>query len=165
MKNNIQIKNASMEDSECILQLLREVARWIKEKGINQWGYLLSGGEDEEILKDIVNKKTYIVFKDEQVIATFNVSAEQNEWDKEIWGEDYSTHSLYVHRLGVHPNYMKHGIGAYILNWIEEHFKNKYEYIKLDCVADNDKLNHFYQRHGYDLVETVDEYNKYQKKI
>jgi len=74
-----------------------------------------------------------------------------SKWDRHIWGADITSGSLYLHRLAIILAYMKKGMGRRILAWIQKHGSDK-EYLKLDCVADNIKLNHFYQEIGFELV-------------
>ncbi|GLB59534.1 hypothetical protein [Cytobacillus sp. NCCP-133] len=53
-----QIRIASAEDNEEIIELLKETALWILSQAINQWQYLLDGGEDKEIKEAVYEKKT-----------------------------------------------------------------------------------------------------------
>jgi GNAT superfamily N-acetyltransferase len=158
------IKLAAYEDSSKIINLLKQVAQWIKEKKINQWRFLLEGNQDEEIKQDILNGKTYIVLKDNEMVATFTLLSEQSEWDRHLWGDDHSSKSEYLHRLAVSSPYRKRGMGKSILNWVQNNVSGT-EYLKLDCVAENRKLNDFYTNNGFELVGLTDGHNKYQKLI
>jgi GNAT superfamily N-acetyltransferase len=145
--------------------LLKEAAQWMKDNGINQWGYLLEGGEDGEILQSIQNNETYTVVKDKEIIGTFTLSSNQNEWDEHVFGIEDTSDLLYLHRLAVHPRYMGQGIGRFILDWIDGNVKSK-SFIKLDCVAANTKLNEFYKSYGFELLGvTRDGHSKYQKRM
>jgi GNAT superfamily N-acetyltransferase len=154
---------ASVKDSEDILSLLKEVAYWLKDKEINQWGYLLQGGDDCEILQAIENQDTFVVLKDDVMVGTFTLSTTQSEWDQHIFGADETNDSLYIHRLAVFPRYMGKGIGKSILEWIEENHQSKKTYLKLDCVADNERLNQFYRENGFTYMGETDNHSKYQK--
>ncbi|PEE44839.1 GNAT family N-acetyltransferase [Bacillus pseudomycoides] len=158
-----QIRTAHSDESTLIIHMLKEIAQWLKKKGINQWQYLLEGGDDEEIIQAIKNKNTYIVLKDNEMIATFTLSSIQSEWDRHIFGEEIISNSLYLHRLAVIPKYMKRGIGKNILIWIQEHMENDKEYLKLDCVTNNIKLNNFYKNNGFEYVGVTDGHSKFQK--
>lgn len=159
------IRRASNEDSHVIILLLKDVAQWMKDKGINQWQYLLAGGDDEEIIQAVSNNDTYLVLKDTQIIATFTLSSLQSEWDQHIFGKDELLNSLYLHRLAVIPKYMNQGIGRKVLNSIQDCFECDKEYIKLDCVASNSKLNDFYLSNGFEHIGNIDGHNKFQKKL
>nr|WP_180271319.1 GNAT family N-acetyltransferase [Fredinandcohnia onubensis] len=158
------IKIAANDDSNEIIKMLKQIAQWMKENEINQWRYLLDGGDDEEIKQGIQNQETYIVLKDMELVATFTLLSKQSEWDKHIWGSDHSSESLYLHRIAIKPTYMKKGVGKSILTWIQDTVSDK-KYLKLDCVADNSKLNHFYKDNDFELVGITDGHSKYQKII
>ncbi|WP_407272723.1 GNAT family N-acetyltransferase [Radiobacillus sp. PE A8.2] len=158
------IRIATNEDSSEIIKMLKQIALWMKDNEINQWAFLLDGGDDEEIEKAISNRETYIVMKDINIVATFTLLSEQSDWDRHIWGEDLSSQSLYLHRLAIIPTYMKCGMGKSILDWIQNNEGDK-ECVKLDCVADNTKLNNFYKHNKFELVGISDGHSKYQKCI
>ncbi|ALC90534.1 acetyltransferase [Bacillus sp. FJAT-18017] len=159
-----QIKIASKDDSSVIIKMLKLIAQWMKDKDINQWRFLLEGGDDEEIEQAIINQETYIVLKDKDIVGTFTLLSHQSEWDRHIWGSDLSSKSLYLHRLAIIPADMKKGIGKCILAWIQDNVSDK-EYLRLDCVTDNSKLNNFYMNNGFELVGVSDGHSKYQKGI
>lgn len=159
-----EIKIATNHDSSVIIEMLKQIAQWMKDNDINQWRFLLDGGEDEEIKQAIINQETYIVLKDKNIVATFTLLSKQSEWDRHIWGSDISSKSLYLHRLAITPTYMKKGIGKSILTWIQDNAREK-EYLKLDCVTDNTKLNKFYKCNDFELTGVTDGHSKYQKSI
>ncbi|MGP4071761.1 GNAT family N-acetyltransferase [Piscibacillus sp. B03] len=80
-----------------------------------------------------------------------------------IWGED-SSNSLYLHRLAINPEYMNKGLGNSMLDWIYNNVSEE-DFLKLDCVADNIKLNDFYKKYGFELVGLTDGHYKYQLKL
>lgn len=158
------IKIATNNDSRNVISMLKEIAQWMKDSNINQWGFLLEGGDDEEIKQAIVNQETYIVMNGNEYVATFTLLSKQSEWDTHIWGEDNTSNALYLHRLAIVPSYMNKGLGKRILAWIEENTTNK-EYLRLDCVAENIKLNSFYENNGFELVGITDGHSKYEKSL
>ena len=161
---DFEIKTAASNDSSTIINMLKQIAQWLKDTGINQWRYLLDGGDDDEIAQAIKNSETYIVLKDKEIVATFTLLSKQSEWDEHIWGSDASLESLYLHRLAIIPTYMKKGLGQSILTWIKDNVSDK-QYLKLDCVADNLKLNSFYKNNDFELIGVTDGHSKYQKSM
>lgn len=159
-----EIRIAENSESNDVIKLLKQSAQWMKDHNINQWSYLLEGGDDEEIKQAIADRNTYIVLKDEAIVATFTLLSKQSEWDIHIWGEDHTSNSLYLHRIAVLPSYMGSGLGSRILSWIEAN-ANDYEFIKLDCVSENLKLNNFYKENEFELVDITDNHSKYQKRL
>ncbi|MCC3359142.1 GNAT family N-acetyltransferase [Bacillus sp. REN16] len=160
----LHIKIATNDDTSKIIKMLKRIALWMKDNEINQWSFLLDGGDDEEIKQAISNRETYIVLKDNDIIATFTLSSNQSEWDRHIWGEDNSLKTIYLHRLAIIPIYMNKGFGRSILGWIQNNARDQ-SYLKLNCVADNIKLNNFYKNNEFELVGLTDGHSKYQKII
>jgi GNAT superfamily N-acetyltransferase len=161
MTSQLQIRVATEEDRKSIHHLLTSLAQWMNDNHINQWSFLLDG-EDEELKEWIANGQTFIVEKEGQFVATFTILSEAGEWDRHLWGDDLPTKTAYLHRLAITPNYMKQGIGKSIIDWIES---LDLERIRLDCVADNPKLNHFYQSNRFECMGITDDHCKYQKRI
>jgi GNAT superfamily N-acetyltransferase len=162
VKTDLHIRLAEPYESSHIIKLLRDTAHWIQEQGINQWSYLLDGGEDEEIVRCIENNQTYVVEKNGELTATFTLYPSQNEWDQEIWGHQ-EENAVYLHKLAVNSAYMKQGIGNVILSWISEAVRA--DLIRLDCVADNEKLNAFYKENGFELTGVTKGHSKFQKQV
>lgn len=159
MSSNLLIRVATNDDSEQIQHLLKTLAQWMKDSKINQWSFLLEGEDDK--LKEWISKGlTYIVEKDETFIATFTLLPEAGEWDLHIWGDDLPVNSSYLHRLAISPTYMSQGIGKKVIEWLST---RKIEIVRLDCVADNEKLNRFYHNNGFELIGITDNHCKYQK--
>lgn len=157
-----QIKIATNDECSQIINMLKEVAQWMKDKGIDQWQFLLQGGDDEEIKQAVANNDTYIILKNKEIIATFTLSSKQTDWDIHIFGDDTLSNSLYLHRLAVTPKYMKKGIGKNILNWIHENINSDKKFLKLDCVANNTKLNNFYKNNCFEHIGITDGHSKFQ---
>ena len=114
-----KIKLATVSNTNQVITLLKEVAQWLKNKQVDQWRYLLAGGDDEEISEAILNQYTYMILADNELIGTFTLSPVQSAWDKHIFGEDSICDSVYLHRLAVSPKYIGKGIGKSILQWIQ----------------------------------------------
>lgn len=162
------VRSANIEDTDQVLKLLQDVALWLQEKGVDQWGYLREGGEDEEIRQDIAAGTTYIVKDaDGSIAATFNLAPKQNSWDMDMWGERNDA-AIYLHRLAVGRNYRHKQIGWKLLHWIEENLDFTGD-LRLDCVASNAVLNQFYQDAGFTFVGFVgsgeNKFSTYEKVL
>ncbi|MGG0153436.1 GNAT family N-acetyltransferase [Bacillus mycoides] len=168
MERNISkeytIRIASGEEIDSIITLLKEVARWLQDKEVDQWQYLLGEEATAEILEAIKEKYTYVVMKEEEIVGTVTVSPKQNDWDEHIFGKEEVSDSLYIHRFVVKREYKGNGIGEWILQWIDENVQCDKEYLKLDCVGHNLTLNDFYKKNGFEYVGSTDGLSKFQKR-
>ncbi|MFT9597423.1 GNAT family N-acetyltransferase [Mesobacillus sp.] len=165
MLEDAQIRLAVIEDGTMIIEMLKNVAQWMQDNEINQWGYLLDGGDDEEILESIKQKDTFIVLNGKELIATFTLSTVQSDWDRHIFGVDTKGDSVYLHRLAVLPVHKGKGFGKELINWIEKNHSTDKTYLRLDCVTDNSKLNQFYLANGFHYLGETDHHSKYAKKL
>lgn len=155
--DNFTVRTATTKDTEAVIQLLRGAASWLDEKGISQWSYLQNGGEDHEIKEGIAAGTTYVVENsDDNLVATFNFSSDQNEWDVGMWGERDDL-AYYIHRLAVHKDHHHNQIGRKILAWIDRNIQLQNGHVRLDCVASNQVLNDFYRSLGYRFVGHIGE--------
>ncbi|WP_088051101.1 GNAT family N-acetyltransferase [Virgibacillus dakarensis] len=167
--DDFSVRLASEKDTANVLQLLKDAANWLKAKEIPQWGYLGSGGEDEEIKQDILAGTTYVV-EDVQanIVATFNLSPKQNDWDMEMWGKR-DDKGYYLHRLAVDRGCRNQQIGKRLLRWIDDYLLIDDGYLRLDCVAANSVLNDYYQRAGFTFVGYIgagdDKFSRYEKPL
>ncbi|WP_158598237.1 GNAT family N-acetyltransferase [Falsibacillus albus] len=160
-----QINHTHMEEEKEILFLLKETASWLKDKEIDQWGFLLNGGEDQEIKESIEQNQTYSVKRDGRLIASFTLYESQGEWDRYIWGQS-KIPAVYLHRLAVDRTLVGQGIGKEIIKWIEDYLKNKgWTQLRLDCVAGNRKLNDFYLQAGFGKIGKNREHTKFLKSL
>lgn len=161
------VRIANEEDIGKVLQLLKNAAFWLKEKGVNQWEYLRNGGENEEIIQDILAGTTFLVNDSKgELAATFNLSPKQNSWDIAMWG-DRDDNAYYLHRLAVGKGYHNSQLGKKLIRWIDTTNLLNDGYIRLDCVGDNKVLNRFYTEAGYTFAghtgEGDDKFCKYEK--
>lgn len=161
---SVQTRLANMNDLHEIKALLKGIAEWLKASEIDQWSYILTNRVDAKIEAGIQKNETYVLEKDDQIVATFSVSTTQSDWDQGLWGELHDR-SLYIHRLAVRLDHKGSGLGAEALKWLEANFADQVDYLKLDCVAHNQKLNQFYQHYGFTFVGETNGYHKYEKKL
>lgn len=169
-KNNFEaytVEKATDADSSAVFKILQGAAAWLKEKGILQWEHLYNEVEVNEIIEDIQAGITYKVLNNTgEIVAVFNFSEMQNEWDIAMWGKRVD-HAFYIHRLAVHKDHHNKQIGRKTLEWIDENIQLNHGFVRLDCIADNPVLNDFYQQAGYRFAGHVgvgeDKFSIYEK--
>lgn len=172
MSNNVgslladcEVTFATSKEADQIVHLLKDVAKWLKEKEIDQWGFLAGGGEDDEIRQAISNKDTFIVKRDSKIVATFTLYETQSSWDKHTWGH-VNDEAVYLHRLAVSRSNMGSGLGKEVLQWLEQYLKKEGKNtLRLDCVEKNNKLNDFYRSNGFEQVGIGDGHTLFQKNV
>lgn len=141
----IDVQAATIEDSEAILALWQGSARWLQAKGINQWhpDYFRIEDVREHFRK---GDAFFMARCGDDIVGTLYVC-----WsDPVIWGELDNDDAGYIHRFAVSRAHQGSGVGEQLLRWAENYIlgqgKNR---IRLDCMADNERLNRYYVEHGY----------------
>ncbi|MFC3039343.1 GNAT family N-acetyltransferase [Virgibacillus xinjiangensis] len=143
------IRQAEVLDTFHVHEILREAAEWLNRKGIDQWNFLLEQVEDKNTKEDIEDGKVYLVLDQGfHPAATFTLSTTQNNWDVDLWGMKQDDNAYYLHRLAVASAYHRRHLGASLLEWMDKNLPEQAK-LRLDCVADNPVLNHFYQHAGF----------------
>lgn len=131
-----------------IYQLFLERRIWFAENKIEQWSDNFFSKFTPEALKDIINNENYfILIKDNNVIAGFELTTDSSYWDENV------TPAYYVHKLVTKINYTN--IGSLIFVICKELAKNNNKkFLRLDCLQENEKLNSIYESHGFKLIRT-----------
>ena len=144
-----EVTRATREDAPAILNFLKEVASWVKHKNPQQWRDLLNGKLDDHIMDLIEDHETFIIREDGELVATFSLNEEQLEHDVRLWGKR-DDDAVYLHKLAVSPRMIGSGLGKEIIRYAIEYVRAKGKrYLRLDCVAHNEKLVNFYTKCGF----------------
>ncbi len=100
----------------------------------------LSGNYPERVFKALDNSETvFTAWNDEKLVGLVNVID-----DGEL--------TAYLHYLLVNPVCQSHGIGKELLKKVKDKYSN---YLYLILIAENEDLMDYYQREGFDVVESA----------
>ncbi|OAB48407.1 GNAT family N-acetyltransferase [Paenibacillus antarcticus] len=168
VNERVTASQANMRDTQDIMDILIETARWLQSRGSSQWSGLLRG-EDSHDMVGSISRGEVFAFKENGVcVGTVILKQMVSEWDKDLWGENEGelNTSVFVHRLAIHRDHAGKGLGADILRWIESGVcYNDKDRIRLDCIGDNITLNRFYSQCGYKYMGGVNGFSKYEKLL
>jgi len=148
--NNINIRLASSNDIDAILDILHKAAVWMHENGItNQWMPGNAYKDRDYYISTIEQKQFYIASFNNESVGVFLI-----RWsDKDIWGEDHSRCG-YIHHLAIDREFAPKGLGDQLLQWAENKIKiSGKSHVRLDCISANVKLNQYYLDKGYTLIK------------
>lgn len=154
------MRRARPDDIEVVLAVLGDAARWLRDRGVEQWPDRFPA---EWVMPAIERGETWLAEVDGETVGTLVV-----QWDDPIFWAGYPADAGYLHRLAVsRPG---RGHGGPLLRWAERHATvNGKAFLRLDCVASNAALCAYYERAGYARVGdvTVDEYTqaRYEKHV
>lgn len=152
MGQSTLLRRAEPADLPSILALWLEASDWITHTlGIVQWkpgSFHLEG-----VTEHFRETDMFVAQEGDDIVGSFSV-----QWaDPYIWGELDNDRSGYVHRLVVSRSYGGKGLGRQLLQGAESYIAaNGKTHIRLDCMADNAKLNQYYRDCGFVYMGRAD---------
>ncbi|HEY5038690.1 MAG TPA: GNAT family N-acetyltransferase [bacterium] len=141
---------AGIKDSALVLDLLRESASWIKERGLSQWEAFLSEKGPKILERRFSEAEIYLAYLDKKPVATLGL-----QWqDPFVWDEKgLDQKAGYVHGLAVQRKLAGHHVGKQLMAWVETTVSgHPRPYVRLDCMAENEKLCRYYEKLGFQSV-------------
>ena len=138
-----EVREARPADLDTVVSMLEVAARWMARRGIEGW--TPDGFSRERIAVLIRNGEMYLAVLDGRPAGTFAL-----QWsDRETWG-DVPDDAGYVHGLAIRREFAGEGLGREMLRRAEQVVSRlEREYLRLDCVANNEALNEYYRRAGF----------------
>ena len=137
------MRQARPTDLDTVVSMLEEAARWMVRRGIEGW--TPDGFSRERIAVLIERGEMYLAVLAGRPAGTFAL-----QWsDRETWG-DVPDDAGYIHGLAIRREFAGTGLGREMLVRAEHLVsRSEREYLRLDCVADNEALNEYYRRVGF----------------
>jgi hypothetical protein len=142
----MNVRAASPEEVDVVLDVLTDAARWLRARGIDQWPERF---DIEWVMPAIERGETWLAERDGEIVGSLVV-----QWEDPIFWAGYPADAGYLHRLAVR----RHGdrLGERLLRWAEGHTAhNDKAFLRLDCVAGSEPLRHYYEGAGYEHVDDV----------
>ena len=144
----IKIELAKTTDLDGVMKIIKSCAADLISKNIFQWNEKYPS---KEVFKKDIEKNTLYVCKNKlKITGCISICTDKDEeYENVKWiTEDFK--NLYLHRLAVHPEYQKKGIGKFIMDFAEEYAKlNGFRSIRLDTFSQNKRNNRFYKSRQY----------------
>lgn len=159
---------AKPEDTEAVLGLLRSTAEWLKSTGSTQWSGLLQGEDSHNTPEAIKRGEVYIFIQESILVGMVMLMQRASAWDRELWGDEGHESSIYLHRLNINRAAAGKHLGEQIVRFADSgiQFAGK-DRVRLDCIANNLKLNAFYRSCGYAYKglasNPLGDFSKYEK--
>ena len=150
-----QIRRATPDDLEVILNLVNEASDWLRTKDTDQWSkpWPSEAGRDARIIRGLADGKTWLVgdhtAADVMPVATITCRAEGND---DLWQEEeLSVPACYVSRLVVSRKYAGQQLGTALVDWAAAQANNEYqaEFVRIDVWTSNNSLHNYYEKRGF----------------
>lgn len=141
------IAAATAEELPVVMEILDQAAQWMLAKGIQQWSSPPPTEFCTFMDSEIAKGKVYLA----RIEASYTpIATWRFGWSNQTLWHDETNSAGYLYTLATHPNVHGHGIGSTLLKWAATHIKEQQRsYFRLDCMANNLPLQHYYQAQGF----------------
>ena len=145
----MEFRKSIKSDLDNIMIIIKEAQKYFKENNIDQWQD--NYPNEETILNDINNETSYVLVKDNNIVATASISFEEEKTYKNIDG-NWLTNDRYVviHRNAVSNDYKGLRLSSTILDNAKAlALKNSIHSIKIDTHKDNKAMQRVLKKNNF----------------
>ncbi|MEA5606033.1 GNAT family N-acetyltransferase [Nostoc sp. UHCC 0252] len=140
----ISIRQATIQDTVIVSDVLLEAALWLQERGVPLWGD--SELSLESISEDVANGLYFIAECDGEPAGTIKFQLE----DLLFWPDISQEESAFLHRLAIRRQYSGGKVSLALLAWAVKHAQTfGKRYLRLDCDASRPPLKALYENFGF----------------
>lgn len=146
----MEFRKAVKTDVNNIMNIIRQAQDYFKELWINQWQNNYPNAEI--ISNDIDNKNSYVLLKDNNIVATAAVSFDGEKTYDSIYEGQWISDDEYavIHRIAVDGNYKGLGLASEIMKNVEQLCLNKGVYsIKVDTHEENLSMQNLLKKNKF----------------
>lgn len=139
---------STYNDINTILELYDVAATYQKEQGIVNW----QGFERSLVENTIDEGFQWQIMIDEEIACVFTLALN----DPQIWEEKDVDPAVYIHRIATNPKFRGKHFVKEIITWVKEYaIAHDKEYVRLDTLGGNVKLNNYYVSCGFSYLGEV----------
>lgn len=134
----MEFRKSVEADIDSIMKIIRQAQDYFKKQGINQWQN--NYPNVETISDDIAKGYSYVMIKDNNIVATAAISFDGEKTYDSIYDGKWISNNEYavIHRIAVDNTYKGVGLSAEIIKNVEQLCLNKGVYsIKVDTHEKN----------------------------
>ena len=134
------------------ISVMREVARWGREKGFRVW--LDEWLTPEELITEDAKLENFCIGKvDGKTVCAFILQKN----DSEYWKDSSEEQAVHLHKLCVKREYAHRNMTRLVVEAIKEECrKNAIKYIRLDTGLDEKVVRKIYLNAGFKIVDIID---------
>jgi len=147
----MEFRKAVETDVDSIMKIIKQAQDYFKEKGINQWQN--NYPNVEVISNDVAEKNSYVLLKNNEVVATAVVSFKGEKTYESIYEGKWISDKEYavVHRIAVDNNHKGLGLSSQIIKNVEELCIEKGVFsIKIDTHEQNSSMQKLLRKNKFE---------------
>jgi len=140
-----------------ITQLARIVANDIHMHGIDQWSDTYPAYQN--FVFDLEHDGLYVVTFNNKIVGSISLLKENDPFYTELtWN---TANALVIHRLMVHPDFMRQKIGSELFKFAIEKAKQEgYPSLKVDTHPDNYRMQNLILSMGFQKIGYMTKFNR-----
>lgn len=152
----MEFRKSVKSDIPQIMSIVKQAQAYFKEQNIDQWQ---NGYPNEEVINnDIKNEDSYVIIKEDEIVATTVVSFDKESSYKNIIDGKWLTNGDYgvIHRVAVNNNYKGLGLSHKIIKYAEELCLEKGVHsIKVDTHEENIPMQSLLKKNGFEYCGVI----------
>jgi RimJ/RimL family protein N-acetyltransferase len=146
----MEFRKAVKTDVDNIINIIKQAQTYFKEQGINQWQN--NYPNVETINNDIDNEHSYVLLKDNNIVATSAVSFDGEKTYDSIYEGEWISNNEYavIHRIAVDNTYKGLGLSSEIIKNVEQLCLSKGVHsIKVDTHEENISMQKLLEKNEF----------------
>ena len=148
------IQHAKISEIPDILAMTDACRRYMDSQGIYQWTD--DYPSENQFKVDIEREELYTLRQGSVLVGCVVISAFMDAEYKTVKWLTTNGKNIYIHRLGVHPNYQGKGFAQQLMTFAEDYArKNNFTSVRLDTFSKNQRNQRFYEQRGYQKLENI----------
>ena len=148
------IRKATLKDLHTVKSITEACAVALNQQGIFQWNEHYPSLAVFQ--QDIAQNALYVYEHQAQVAGCIMLSPVKDRVYETVHWLTPDTKSLYIHRLAVHPEFQKKGLGGQLMDFAEQFAIAKaYQSIRLDTFRQNPANQQFYEKRGFQKLDPI----------
>jgi GNAT superfamily N-acetyltransferase len=144
MASEASIRQATPQDVEVVVDILKEASQWLEQAGMPLWRE--DELEPERIVSDVRQGLFFLAEYSGDPAGTVKFQLD----DSVFWPDAHQQDAAYIHRLVVRRRYAGTGLSTVVLRWAVTRARAlDRPYLRLDCEASRPRLRAIYERFGF----------------
>ena len=148
------IRAGEISEIDAILNIIKSCALNMIQNDIYQWNQHYP--DRSSFINDAENQELYVYVINGKVVACISLCVHMDEVYLPVKWKTKNDNNLYIHRLAVHPDFQKKGVGKILMDFAEKYAEEKkFESVRLDTFSVNKRNLKFYESRGYQRLEGI----------
>lgn len=152
----MEFRKTDIIDINQVMNIIKQAQTYFKHQGIDQWQN--NYPNTEIIRKDIENNYSYVLVKEQNIVATAAISFDGEKTYNHIYDGQWITNDDYavIHRIAVDSNYKGLGLSSEIIKNVEMLCLNRgIHSIKVDTHEENLSMQKMLKKNEFEYCGII----------